>query len=86
MVLRRENVEAVAEAVDAITDAKGLRVGEALWVFTSMLLTTLKAADMDVRDHLRNAVVASLDNYSERPLAKVLVDLPATPSPTSEDK
>lgn len=62
-------VELVAEAVDKVTDHHGLSCGEALWVFTAMLNTTLAAAEEgDVRDALRSAAVDALEQNSLRPL------------------
>jgi hypothetical protein len=64
-------VERVAEAVDSVTEQHGLSRGEALWVFTAMLQTTLAGASPDVRDALRAAVVESLNRNSLRPLVVV---------------
>lgn len=71
-MLRRANIEAVAGAVDQVTERDGLTRGEALYVFTSMMLTSLENAEKDVRDVLRDAVIDSLKDNSMRALASVL--------------
>lgn len=77
MILNVKRVEGVAAAVDAVTEADGLNCGEALWVFTSMLTTTLEAADEEVRDAMRDAVIESLRAKSLKPLAELMsVSLP----------
>lgn len=72
-MLRKANIEAVAGAVDEVTERDGLTRGEALYVFTSMILTSLEGASEDVRDVLRDAVVESLKDSSVSPLAKCLL-------------
>lgn len=72
-MLRKANIEAVAGAVDEVTERDGLTRGEALYVFTSMILTSLEHAEADVRVVLRDAVVDSLKDNSVRPLAKCLL-------------
>lgn len=72
--LRRENVEMVAAAVDEITDQHGLTKGEALYVLTSMLITTVEATeDTQLRDLFKDAVTASIMREAMTPLVNLIM-------------
>ena len=61
-------VERVAQAVDEVTEHHGLSRGEAIWVFTAMLVASLEGASPEGQDVLREAVIDSLNAGSLRPL------------------
>ena len=71
-MIRQQRIENVAGAVDAVTEKHGLNRGEALYAFTSMLLTTLEETSPDVREAFCQAITASLEQNSIKPLSELL--------------